>query len=72
MRLVSLRDQRVTVPALELAIELGEGEEIRTEISAKYRRERLLHTLSAAGLKPLEWFTDPDDLFALSLSRRES
>jgi L-histidine N-alpha-methyltransferase len=46
------------------------GEELRTEISAKFTPERLERDLSAAGLELVRWFTDPDELFALTLSKR--
>jgi L-histidine N-alpha-methyltransferase len=42
---------------------------VRTEISAKFTPERLEGDLSAAGLELVHWFTDPDELFALTLSR---
>jgi L-histidine N-alpha-methyltransferase len=45
------------------------GEEMRTEISAKFTFERLEGDLLAAGLELVRWFTDPDELFALTLSR---
>ena len=45
------------------------GEELRTEISAKFTPERLSGDLAAAGLELAHWLTDPDDLFALTLSR---
>jgi L-histidine N-alpha-methyltransferase len=44
------------------------GEELRTEISAKFTPERLEGDLAAAGLRLVSWLTDPDGLFALSLS----
>ena len=44
------------------------GEEIRTEISAKFRREGVERELAAAGLELAEWWTDPAGDFALSLS----
>ena len=39
------------------------------EISAKFTRERVESDLGAAGLELVEWMTDPEGLFALSLSR---
>jgi hypothetical protein len=42
---------------------------MRTEISAKFTCERLETDLLAAGLELVRWFTDPDELFALTLSR---
>ena len=70
MHLRSLGDQAVKVPELDLVVELADGEEIRTETSAKFRRERVEAELAAAGLDLTEWWTDPDGDFALSLSVR--
>jgi L-histidine N-alpha-methyltransferase len=70
MRLRSTRPQVVTVPALDLVVPFGEGEEMRTEVSAKFRRERVERELAAAGLRLVEWWTDPAGDFALSLSVR--
>jgi L-histidine N-alpha-methyltransferase len=69
MRLRALRDHTVTVRALELPVHFDAGEEMRTEISAKFTPQRLEGDLDAAGLELVRWFTDPDDLFALTLSR---
>jgi L-histidine Nalpha-methyltransferase len=69
MRLRALRDHTVMVNALELPVHFDEGEEMRTEISAKFTPQRLEGDLDAAGLELVRWFTDPDDLFALTLSR---
>jgi L-histidine N-alpha-methyltransferase len=55
--------------ALELEVHFAAGEQMRTEISAKFRRERVAAELEAAGLELAEWWTDPDGDFALSLSR---
>ena len=44
---------------------------MRTEISAKFTRERLEGDLAAAGpARSREVLTDPDGLFALSLTHR--
>lgn len=69
MRLRSTEAQRVHVRALGLEVELARGEEIRTEISAKFRREGVTAELAAAGLELTHWWTDPAGDFALSLSR---
>jgi L-histidine N-alpha-methyltransferase len=55
--------------ARELDVHFDAGEEMRTEISAKFTRRRLEGDLDAAGLHLVRWFTDPEDLFALTLSR---
>ncbi|HEU5044049.1 MAG TPA: L-histidine N(alpha)-methyltransferase [Nocardioidaceae bacterium] len=68
MRLRSLRDQRVHVRDLDLEVSFDRGEEMRTEISAKFRRDRVAAELSAAGLSLSQWWTDPDGDFALSLA----
>lgn len=52
-----------------MTVEFAAGEEIRTEISAKFRREGVTTELAAAGLTLTSWWTDPDGDFALSLSR---
>ena len=41
---------------------------MRTEISAKFRREGVERELAAAGLELAAWWTDPAADFALSLS----
>ena len=70
MLLRSEVDQTVHVPALELTVEFAQGEEMRTEISAKFRRERVESELADAGLQLVEWWTDKHEDFALSLSVR--
>lgn len=69
IRLRSLADQTVTVPAIEMTVEFAEREEMRTEISSKFTREQLEAIYAEVGLELVEWWTDPEDLFALSLAR---
>ena len=45
------------------------GEELLTEISSKFRRDGITAELASAGLELTHWWTDPANLFALSLSR---
>jgi L-histidine N-alpha-methyltransferase len=71
MRLRSLSEQRVRVDALDLAVEFGEGEEMRTEISAKFDRAQVEAELAVAGLRLDRWLTDAAGDFALSLSFKE-
>ena len=68
MRLRSQRAQTVHVRALGLAVDFEAGEELRTEISAKFRRTGVEQELAAAGFHLAEWWTDPAGDFALSLS----
>jgi L-histidine N-alpha-methyltransferase len=69
MRLRARRAHAVRVAAIDLDLEFDRGEELRTEISAKFTPERVRGDLAAAGLELVEWMTDPEGLFALSLSR---
>jgi L-histidine N-alpha-methyltransferase len=68
MRLRSSLDQRVTLPAIGLAVDFAEGEEMRTEVSAKFRRGGVEAELAAAGFVMRSWWTDDDGQFGLSLS----
>jgi len=68
MRLRARRACAVRVEALGLDVELEAGEEIRTEISAKFTRTRLVEDYAAAELRLAGWHTDPQERFALSLA----
>ncbi|MEV5427709.1 L-histidine N(alpha)-methyltransferase [Streptomyces sp. NPDC052701] len=68
MRLRSRGAQTVKVPALDLAVDFAAGEELRTEVSAKFREEGVRAELRTAGLEPVRWWTDREGRFALSLS----
>jgi L-histidine N-alpha-methyltransferase len=69
MRLRSTRAQTVRIGALDLVVEFAAGEEMRTEISAKFRREGFEAEAVAAGLKVDHWWTDRAGDFVLSLVR---
>ena len=69
MRLRALTAQVVRVAALDLTVHFAHREELRTEISAKFTRERLAVDLAAGDLALESFLTDPDELFALSLAR---
>jgi L-histidine N-alpha-methyltransferase len=64
----SLRDQVVTMPALDLRVELRAGDTIRTEISTKFRPSGIESELSAAGLRLGAWWTDAAEDYALCLA----
>jgi len=70
MRLRSLRSQSVRLPAVDLVAHFAEGEEIRTEISAKFRPEGVRDELAASGFDLRHWWTDRAGRFGLSLSFR--
>ncbi|MFC7217446.1 L-histidine N(alpha)-methyltransferase [Streptomyces polyrhachis] len=68
MRLRSAHEQQVKIAALDLLLHFEEGEEWRTEISVKFRRESLAAELAAAGLAVRQWWTDEHERFALLLA----
>jgi L-histidine N-alpha-methyltransferase len=68
MRLRARSPQTVRVAALDLTVSFAAREELRTEISAKFTRERLTGDLRAAGLEPAGFYTDPDSRFAVALA----
>jgi L-histidine Nalpha-methyltransferase len=68
MRLRSAEDQQVGLPAIGLTVQFSAGEEMRTEVSAKFRREGVQAELAAAGLAMQSWWTDEEGRFGLSLS----
>jgi L-histidine N-alpha-methyltransferase len=72
MRLRSRARQTVRFPDLDLTVHFEQREELRTEISAKFTRTRVQGDLAAAGLELVDWLTDDDELFALSLARPAS
>ncbi len=68
MHLRSRRDHTVTVRDLAMEVPFAAGEEMRTEISAKFRRGGVEAELAGAGFTPARWWTDAAGDFALSLS----
>ncbi len=70
MRLRSLADQTVHVRDLGLDVTLTAGEEIRTEISCKFTHDSVAQMYQDAGLELLEFHTDDEDLFVVSIAGR--
>ena len=70
MRLVSDGAQTVRLGPDRPVIELDDGDEIRTEISAKYDLARIDQLLRSSGFFPDTLLTDPDRPFALALAHR--
>lgn len=68
IRLRSLDDQTVRLDGLDLTVRFAAGEEMRTEISTKFTRERLEAVYREVGLRPAGWFTDAEGDYALSLA----
>jgi L-histidine N-alpha-methyltransferase len=53
---------------LDLDVTFEQGEELRTDISAKFGREGVAVELAEAALELQEWWTDEHGDFAVSLS----
>jgi L-histidine N-alpha-methyltransferase len=70
MRLRSTTDQRVHLQVLGLCVEFAAGEDIRTEISTKFRPGQIAGELATAGLDPIRTFTDDNGDYALTLAVR--
>ncbi|MCA1217362.1 L-histidine N(alpha)-methyltransferase [Streptomyces sp. 8L] len=68
MRLHSRREQTVTTLAGGLTIGFATGEELRTEVSAKFRPTSLSRELAASGLTTQHWWTDPHEYYGLTLA----
>jgi L-histidine Nalpha-methyltransferase len=69
MRLRARWPMRVTIPGVDLVVDFAAGEEVRTEVSAKFRRDGVEKELAEAGFALDHWWTDTDGLFAVSLAR---
>lgn len=65
MRLRAKRDLEVEISELDLTVEFTEGEEILTETSAKFTRDRIAADLGAADWQPAGLLTDSQERFAL-------
>ena len=63
-------EQHVRIGALDLDVDFAAGEEMLTEVSSKFRPEKVTSELAAAGLRRTHWWTDPAGDFGLSLSSR--
>ncbi|WP_433894639.1 L-histidine N(alpha)-methyltransferase [Streptomyces sp. CA-111067] len=68
MRLRAKVAQTVKVPDLDLTVEFAAGEDLRTELSCKFRRETLTRELYEGGFTVRDWWTDPASRFALLLA----
>ena len=70
LRLRAEMPQRVTIPGADLSFDLACGEEIRVEISTKFRLDGIRAELAAAGFTAEHSRTDRDGDFALTAARR--
>jgi L-histidine Nalpha-methyltransferase len=70
LRLRSEMPQRVTIPGADLVLDLASGEELRVEISTKFRVSKIAAELEGAGLGVTRVWTDDDGDFALTLATK--
>jgi L-histidine N-alpha-methyltransferase len=68
MWLRARRAMRAYISGLRLGVEFAAGEEMRTELSAKFTAKRVRSELDQAGLVLERWWTDNGADFALSLA----
>jgi L-histidine N-alpha-methyltransferase len=68
MRLRSAGAQQVTIKDLDLTVRFTAGEQLRTEVSAKFRPDGVAAELDRAGLRVVQFWTDPDGDFGLTLA----
>ncbi|WP_370416142.1 L-histidine N(alpha)-methyltransferase [Streptomyces fradiae] len=68
MRLRARHALAVKIRELDLVVPFEAGEELRTEVSAKFRQDGVRAELTAAGFAPSRWWTDEQGRFALSLA----
>jgi L-histidine Nalpha-methyltransferase len=69
MRLAARADMTVEVPELELHVDFAEGEQMRTEISAKFTAEQVRHELAGAGMAVVATWTDLPGDYLMTLAR---
>jgi L-histidine Nalpha-methyltransferase len=69
MRLRATRAMRVHIPGVKLEVDFAEGEEMRTEVSAKFRPARVSAELAEAGFALNKWWTDRLGRFGVSLAQ---
>ena len=70
IRVRSTVAQTVTIADLDLVLDFAAGEEIHTEISAKFRLEGVAEELDAAGLETVEQWTDDAGDFGMTLAKK--
>lgn len=68
MRLRARRALTVKIRELDLVVAFEAGEEMRTEVSAKFTEDSVRTELAGAGMELAHWWTDEAERFALSLA----
>lgn len=65
----SSADQTVTLRAIDLVVEFGDGELMRTEVSSKFRRDRFAEELETAGFESTDWWDNGDVALTMAALR---
>jgi L-histidine N-alpha-methyltransferase len=68
MRLRASRSMLVRLPGVDMDVYFHEGEELRTEISAKFRLEGVVEEVEAAGFSAVGQWTDRQNRYAMTLA----
>jgi L-histidine Nalpha-methyltransferase len=69
MRLRATEAMSVRLATIDMTVQFSAGEEMRTEISAKFTPERVRSELASAGLDVTGFWTDPGGDYMLTLAR---
>jgi len=69
MRLRSTVDQRIALPALDMSAHFDAGEDLLTEVSAKFTPRGIVEELDGAGFRTERQWTTARDDFLLTLAR---
>ena len=72
MRLRACEPEHARIEALDLDLDLEAGEELRIEVSTKFRQDKLLTELTEIGFADGEFFTDAAGDFGLALVCRQA
>ncbi|MGO4807716.1 L-histidine N(alpha)-methyltransferase [Arthrobacter sp. 2MCAF15] len=68
MRLRASRPMLVRLPGVAMDVHFHEGEELRTEISAKFRPEGVVEEVETAGFAAVGQWTDRQNRYAMTLA----
>lgn len=68
MRLRASRPMQVRLPGVDMDVRFHEGEDLRTEISAKFRVEGVVEEIEAAGFAAVGQWTDRQNRYAMTLA----
>lgn len=69
MRLRATRAMTVRIPVVDMDVRLSEGEQVRTEISAKFRPDQIVRELTDSGFDARHLWTDYLGRYAVTLAQ---